>query len=166
METREDRMRRRDAEIDAMIDRYRMEQRCGMTRQEIRDTVLRCMVLNNLAFVLADVADTFLMDCESGLSRFGVAFGQRDKYNFRQMMTHLRAARKWASECALPLYGQEESDDACAESDWWHSLAMLIDDRIGDDPVKTRQFLEWLLAMPSQTGLFNITYDDFKQFKY
>lgn len=163
--TKQERIAKRDAEIDGMIDKYDMERKCSMSRAAIHKSVERAMVLNNLAFVLADAANTFLMDCESELGRFGVCFGQQDKYNFRQMLSHLNAAKKWAQKSALPIYGISDADDACADSDWWYSLLKLIDDRLGDDPRKTNMFLEYLLNMPSEVGLFKVTYDDFKRFK-
>lgn len=164
--TKEERVKKRDQEIDAMIDRYDMERYCDMTREQIRRCVQRGMVANNLAFVLADTANTFLMDCEGDLRKLGVGFGYNDKYNFNQMMRHITAARKWAAKSALPIYElKEETDDACADSDWWYHMARLIDDRLGDDRRKTNMLLEFLLQMPSEVGLFKVTYDDFKRFK-
>lgn len=163
--TKDQIIKKRDADIENMIDRFRMEERCNLSREEIRKAVLRGMVDNNLAFILADAANTFLMDCESELSRLGVAFGQKDKYNFKQMMEHVKAARKWAEKSALPMYDIPDVNDACADSDWWYNFMKLVDDRIGDDPRKTNLLLEYLLAMPSEVGLFKIDYNNFKQFK-
>lgn len=159
------RKKNRDAEIDAMIERFNMTERLGIPREKIREKVVRGMVLNNLAFVFADAANSFLIDCESELSPLGVCFNHDDKYNFKQMMTHVCAAKKWAEKSALPIYGISDSDDACADSDWWYNMAKLIDDRLGENRGKTNMLLEYILAMPSEVGLFNITYNDFKHFK-
>lgn len=156
---------RRDASIDELIDRYDMERKCGMSRDELRRRVQRSLVYNNLAFICADVANSFLMDCEHELKRFGVAFRHDDRRNFRQMLDHIRAARTWSAKSAFPIYEIEERDNACAESDWWYNMMKLIDDRTGDNRQKTNMLLEWLLAMPSEVGLFDVKYDDFKQFK-
>lgn len=163
--TREERVAKRDAEIGAMIDRFDMTKRCSLTREQIHKKVQRGMVLNNLAFVLADAANTFLMDMECELAPLGVGFSQKDKQNFNRMLEHIHAARKWAEESALPIYEISDADDACADSDWWYSMLKLIDDRLGDDPGKTNMLLEFLLQMPSEVGLFKITYNDFKHFK-
>jgi hypothetical protein len=166
MGKRDDALRERDAQIDAMIDRFDMEKRCGLSREEIHRKVRKSMVLNNLAFVFADAANTFLMDAEDSLKGIGVAFTHKDRYNFSQMMKALGSARAWAAQSALPIYNIPDVDDACADSDWWHNLFLLIDDRLGDDARKTNMFLEYLLAMPSAVGLFDITYDDFKNFNH
>ena len=165
MEGKSSREERREREIEALIERFDMERKCSMSREQIRAAVLRSMVLNNFAFICADLANTFLLDCEHELKRFGVVFRHGDKYNFNQMLTHIHAARKWSAKSTLPLYEIEDKDNACAESDWWYSLMKLIDDRIGSNNRKTNMFLEWLLAMPSEENIFDVTYDDFKHFK-
>lgn len=160
---KDEREKMRDAEIGALIDRYDMESKCSLTRCQIHKIVRRGMVLNNLAFILADVVNTLLMDMESEIGRFGVVLSYSDKYNFNQMMTHIRAAKKWAEKSALPMYHIKDADNACYDSDWWHSMILLIDDRTGDDARKTNLLLEYLLNMPPGDDLFHITYNDFKR---
>lgn len=163
--TKEERDKKRDAEIDEMIDRFHMMKKCNMSREAIHRAVERGMVLNNLAFVLADACNTFLMDCENELKRFDVAFGQTDKYNFRQMLSHISAARKWAEKSALPIYDIPDADDACADSDWWYSFIKLVNDRTGENLSKTNLLLEYVLNMPSEMNMFDVKYNDFKRFK-
>ena len=152
-------------DIEAMIDRFDMTRKCNLSREAIHKKVQRGMILNNIAFVLADAANSALMDMESELKGLGVAFGQSDKYNFKQMLSHVEAAKKWAEKSALPIYDIPDVDDACADSDWWYHMILLVDDRLGDNRQKTNLLLEYLLAMPSEIGLFKITYNDFKRFK-
>lgn len=163
--TKDERLAKLNADIDDMIDRFDMTRKCSLSREAIHKKVRRGLVLNNLAFVLADAANSALMDMESELSPLGVSFGQKDKFNFNQMLSHVSAAKKWAEKSALPIYDIPDTDDACADSDWWYSLMKLVDDRLGDNPQKTNLFLEYLLAMPSEIGVFNVTYNDFKRFK-
>lgn len=163
--TKEERIAKRDREIDEMIDRFNMTKKCSLSREQIHKAVERGMILNNFAFVLADAANTFLMDCECEMSKLGVAFTQKDKQNFKEMLKQIHSARKWAEICALPIYEIKDADDACADSDWWYNFIKLVDDRIGDDPRKTNLLLEYILAMPSEIGLFKVEYNDFKQFK-
>ena len=163
--TKKEAIAQRDAQIDAMIDRFNITEKCNMSREAIREKVRRGMVLNNLAFILADVANTFLMDMEEELKPFGVCFAQTDKYNFKQMLSHVTAARKWAEKTALPIYEIADADDACADSDWWYNFIKLVDDRTGESARKTNMLLEYLLNMPSEVGLFKVTYNDFKRFK-
>lgn len=163
--TKDERLAKMRGEIDAMIDRFHMTEKCSLSREAIHKKVQRGMILNNIAFVLADAANSALMDMESELAPLGVGFNQQDKYNFKQMFSHAEAAKKWAEKCAIPIYEIADADDACADSDWWYNMILLIDDRLGDDNRKTNMLLEYILAMPSEIGLFNITYNDFKRFK-
>lgn len=163
--TKEEREKKLYDDIEAMIDRFDMTRKCNLSREAIHKKVQRGMILNNIAFVLADAANSALMDMESELKCLGVAFGQQDKFNFKQMLSHVEAAKKWAEKSALPIYDIPDADDACADSDWWYNMVLLIDDRLGENSRKTNIFLEYLLAMPSEIGLFNITYNDFKRFK-
>lgn len=163
--TKEERNAAMEEQIDSMIDKFKMVENCNIPREEIKKIVRRGMVLNNFAFVLADVANTFLMDCERDLRKLGVAFGQKDKYNFKMMLDHVKAAKKWAEISAMPIYHMDHTDDACSDSDWWYNFIKLVDDRTGDNYAKTNLILEYLLNMPSETGLFDIKYDNFKTFK-
>lgn len=163
--TKDERLAKMYGEIDAMIDRFHMTEKCSLSREAIHKKVQRGMILNNIAFVLADAANSALMDMESELAPLGVSFSQSDKYRFNMMLNHVKAAKKWAESSALPIYEIADADDACADSDWWYNMIKLIDDRLGDDNRKTNMFLEYVLAMPSEIGLFNVTYNDFKHFK-
>ena len=163
--TKDERIAKLNGEIDAMIDRFHMTEKCSLSREAIHKKVQRGMVLNNIAYVLADAANSALMDMESELATLGVGFNQQDKYNFKQMLSHVEAAKKWAEKSALPIYEINDADDACADSDWWYNMVKLIDDRLGDDNRKTNMLLEYILAMPSEICLFNVTYNDFKRFK-
>ena len=154
---------RRDREIDTLIDRFDMENKCSLTRQEIHKIVRRGMILNNLAYILADVVNTLLMDMEDEIGKFGVALSRQDKHNFKQMMMYIRGAKEWSEKCALPIYEIKDADNACYDSDWWHNLILLIDSRTGDDARKSNLLLEFLLNMPEEEDLFHITYNDFKR---
>lgn len=152
------------AGIDATIERYRMVEKTGIDKDVIRRLIRKATLCNNMAYILADVCNTFLMDCEGILSKFDVCFDKSDKYNFRRVLEHVRAARKWSEKASSPLYGLsgDQSDLACADSDWWYNLIKLLDDRLGEDARKTNMFLEFVLSMPSEIGLFDVKYEDFK----
>ena len=163
--TKEERHAKLHADREEMIERFHMTERCHMSREAIHLSIQKSLVYNNFAFVLADVANTFLMDCERELDRFGVVFSKQDKYNFRQMLDHIKAAKKWAEKSAMPIYDIPDTDEACYDSDWWYNFLKLVDDRIGDDPRKTNLLLEYVLNMPSEMNLFDVRYDNFKRLK-
>lgn len=156
-----EREKQRDMEIESMIDRYNMEDRCALTREQIRRRVHRGMVLNNLLFVFADVVNSLLRDMEAEIGKLGIGLSFKEKYNFGQMMQHIKAAVKWSEKSAMPIYTIKDADDAIYDSDFWYHLILLVDDRLGDDAQKTNMTLEYLLNMPKGEDLFGITYEDF-----
>lgn len=155
----------RDREIDAVIDRFGMVEKSGLTREQIRERVERSMVYNNMLYVLIDTCNSFLMDMEDELKPLGVGMNNKDKATFDKMYCRVKDACRATEKFAKPIYESKQADDACADSDWWHSFLLLTNDRLGDDRRKTNMMLEYMLNMPSELNLFKITYDDFKHFK-
>ena len=151
--------------IDDMVARYDIARKSGLSKESIERRIRRGVILNNLAYILADAANTALRDMECELTPLGVGLSYNDKYNFNKMISSVKDARKWSEKAAMPIYDIPNVDDVCAESDWWYNFLVLIDDRLGDDERKTNMLLEYILNMPSEVGVFNITYDDFKRFK-
>lgn len=163
---KEERIQQRDAEIDAMIDKFDMTSKCSMTREQIHRRIVRSMVCVNLAHVLADVANTLLMDAEAEMKPMQVSFCRDDKYNFKQILQHITSAKKWAEKSSFEPYKTKEADLFAQDSDWWYNIVRLIDDRTGDNVLKTRQVLEWLLNMPTEMNLFKIELKDFQRSLY
>jgi hypothetical protein len=58
----------------------------------------------------------------------------------------------------------EDANLFANDSDWWYNFIRLVEDRTGNDALKTRQLLNWVLTMPSEMGIFKIKKSDFKQY--
>ena len=165
--TKEERIKKRDADIDAIIDRFDMTTKCSLTRESIHERVIKAMVSMNLAHVLADVCNSLLLDTEDFLKPMQVAFQQQEKYNYKKMMECVGAAKKWAAKSAFEAYQTDEADLFAQDSDWWYSLVRLVEDRTGDNVVKTKQVLNWLIGMPTELNVFpKLKMSDFKRAKY
>lgn len=157
----EETTRERD-ELDDVIDRCKMIERTGMTREELHKRVEKATYCLNIANCLSDVIETLVMDAESILWPFGATFERQDKMHFKQLIKSLQEARKCAGRCCIGLYEmipEEFADD----SDWWYNIIRLLADRIGNDELKTQQVLNWLDAMPSVMQMFNVKKRDFKK---
>lgn len=136
----------------------------GLSPEVVRYYAHLAMTTNSLAYILADAAETFLMDCENALSKFDRHLLKEVKQNFRQMNRQVHQARLAAKKAAHPMYVTDSgfTDDACIDSDWWYNFMKLVDDRIGTNKQKTHLLLEFLLNMPSEgEGLFNPQLKDF-----
>lgn len=150
---------------DDFIREHKLAERTMMPIEQIREKVRRAMTANNFAFIMSDVVNWFMIDCDEALTPFDKAFSQKSKENFNNMRKHVVAARKWSEKLSRPVYECSRSDDMCSDSDWWMAIIKLIDDRVADDPQKTTMLLEFLLNMPEGDSTYKITIDDFKVFK-
>ena len=158
----EDETRERD-ELDDVIDRCRMIERTGLSRDDLHRRVRKATMCLNLANCLADVMETLVMDAESILRPFGATFEREDKLHFKHLTKALQEARKCAQRCCIGLYKHEDADVFAEDCDWWYNVIRLLTDRIGDDPLKTLQVINWLTTMPSQLNMFDVKKRDFKK---
>ena len=160
----EEAIKKRDEKIDKIIDRFDMTRTCSLSREEIHKRVVKAMVCLNMSYVLADVTNSMRIDAEACLMPFGVAFSRQDKRSFNKMMEHVTAAKKWAERAAFEPYMTEDANLFANDSDWWYNFIRLVEDRTGNDALKTKQLLNWVLTMPSEMGIFKIKKSDFKQY--
>ena len=151
--------------LDEFINEHHLTEHTSMPIERIRLLVNRAMTANNLAFILADVINSFMLDCESDLAHFDKCFSQKARKNFKLMRQNIKAARKWAQELSNPIYHSVVTDSLCSDSDWWYALVKLIDDRVSDNAQRCNQFLEFLLNMPEGSSPYKTTLEDFKTFK-
>ena len=154
--------RERD-ELDEVIDRCGMMAKTGLTREELHKRVKKSTLCLNLAHCLADVCETLVMDAEGILRPFGATFERQDKMYFKQFARSLQEARKCASRCCIGLYKHEQADDFAEDCDWWYNIIRLITDRVGNDDLKTKQVINWLITMPSLLNMFDVRKRDFKR---
>ena len=156
--------RERD-EVDVVIDRCKMIERTGLTREELHEKVEKALMCLNLTRVLADVIETLVMDAEAILRPFGATFEREDKQRYKQLTKTLYDARKCAQRLCGGIYDSTEAVGYAAECDWWYNIIRLIEDRTGDDELKTRQIINWLVTMPSVLNMFEVKKRDFLRIK-
>lgn len=152
--------RERD-ELDEVIDRCKMMERTGLSRDELHQRVQKATICLNIAHCLADVCETLVMDSEAILRPFGATFEREDKLRFKQLTKALQDTQKCAKRCCIGLYRHEQVDDFVSDCDWWYNIIRLLADRLGDDELKTKQVINWLDAMPSVLHMFNVKKRDF-----
>lgn len=152
-------------ELDDVIDRCKMIEKTGLSREELHEKVKKATLCLNLAHVLADTCETLIMDCEAILRPFGATFQREDKQHFKQLAKALQDAKKCASRSCCGPYATPDAEDYAQECDWWYNIVRLIEDRTGDDELKTAQVLNWLVTMPSVLNMFEVKKRDFQHIK-
>lgn len=152
-------------QYDAMIESLHLVEATGLTHDELRTIVRRALIGLNLSYVLADVINSLLIDVEDELAKIRVPYDDRDRSYFKELKKLVSASRKWALRATRGLYHHQDADDFAGESDWWYNIIRLIEDRTGEDELKTKQVLQWLTTMPSVMGLFKVKMKDFRREK-
>lgn len=133
-----------------------------MTKEQIAEKFKEAMILNNLAFVLAEAANTFFLDMSAKFAELGLGFKHEDKHNFSEMRKYAEKAKYYSAKIAKSLYNLEDADDALYDADWFYLFTKLIHDRLGTDNRKTHMLIEFLDTMPSE-GLFKVGLEDFQK---
>ena len=148
-----------------IIDHYHLDQVNGTPREEIAKQIEKALVSLNLSYVLADVVDWLMLDCESMLRELMVEYQDPAKNYFKEMKKLAGATRKWAQRGTHDINRDKEAEQYQGEVDWWYNMVRMLEDRTGEDELKTKQVLDWISTMPSVINLFNIRKRDFQRFK-
>lgn len=141
--------------FDKIIDALHLEQATGLTREQLHKEVGRVSVLLDLAYVLADVCDSLMLDITDILAKVKTPLDDRDRSFFKEMKKLANATRKWAQRATREYDRGDTQLDLARESDWWKNLILMVEDRTGEDELKTRQVIRWLSTMPSVMQLFD-----------
>ena len=142
-------------QFDKIIDALHLEQATGLTREQLHKEVGRVSVLLDLAYVLADVCDSLMLDITDILAKVKTPLDDRDRSYFKEMKKLANATRKWAQRATREYDRGDTQLDLARESDWWKNLILMVEDRTGEDELKTRQVIRWLSTMPSVMQLFD-----------
>ena len=148
-----------------IIDHYHLDQVNGKPREEIAKQIEKALVSLNLSYVLADVVDWLMLDCESTLREMMVEYEDPAKNYFKEMKKLAGATRKWAQRGTHDINRDKEAEQYQGEVDWWYNMVRMLEDRTGEDELKTKQVLDWISTMPSVMDLFKIRKKDFQRFK-
>ena len=147
---------------EVLIDNLRLESRTGKSREEIKQQIKKALVSLNLAYVMADLVDSLMLDCESLMRQLSVEYEDPGKTYFKEMKKLAGATRKWAQRGTRDINRDLDGDDYAKDVDWWYNMVRLIADRTGEDELKTKQVLDWICTMPSVMNVFNVKKRDFK----
>ena len=147
-----------------IIDNLRLESRTGKSREEIKQQIKKALVSLNLAYVMADLVDSLMLDCESIMRQLSVEYEDPGKTYFKEMKKLAGATRKWAMRATRDINRDRDGDDYAKDVDWWYNMVRLIADRTGEDELKTKQVIEWITTMPSVMNVFKVKKRDFIKF--
>ena len=143
-------------QLDHVIDGLHLERTTGKSREELYKLVDTAATEMDLAVCLADVINSIMLDIIDISAKVKVPLmDDRERSYYKELRKLAEATRKWAHMATRDARHSERDGDLATESDWWYNLILMVEDRTGTDPLKTKQLLQWISTMPSQMHLFD-----------
>lgn len=111
-------------------------------------------ILTNVAFLMADVTDTFLLDAYSRVRSLGMDFKREEKQKWRRAVEQTRLARRSWQEVSQQMYNVPNVETACEDSDFFADVLLLMVDRVGDKDERQQMVRNFLKRMKSEIHIY------------
>ena len=111
-------------------------------------------ILTNVAFLMADVTDTFLLDAYSRVRSLGMDFKREEKQKWKRAEEQTRLARRAWQEVSQQMYNVPNVETACEDSDFFADVLLLMVDRVGDKDERQQMVRNFLKRMKSEVHIY------------
>lgn len=111
-------------------------------------------ILTNVAFPMADVTDTFLLDAYSRVKSLGMDFKREEKQKWKRAVEQTRLARRSWQEVSQQMYNVPNVEIACEDSDFFADVLLLMVDRVGDKDERQQMVRNFLKRMKSEIHIY------------
>ena len=111
-------------------------------------------ILTNVAFLMADVTDTFLLDAYSRVRSLGMDFKREEKQKWKRTVEQTRLARRAWQEVSQQMYNVPNVETACEDSDFFADVLLLMVDRVGDKDERQQMVRNFLKRMKSEIHIY------------
>lgn len=111
-------------------------------------------ILTNVAFLMADVTDTFLLDAYSRVRSLGMDFKREEKQKRKRAVEQTRLARRAWQEFSQQMYNVPNVETACEDSDFFADVLLLMVDRVGDKDERQQMVRNFLKRMKSEIHIY------------
>lgn len=111
-------------------------------------------ILTNVAFLMADVTDTFLLDAYSRVRSLGMDFKREEKQKWKRAVEQTRLARRSWQEVSQQMYNVPNVETACEDSDFFADVLLLMVDRVGDKDERQQMVRNFLKRMKSEIHIY------------
>lgn len=101
--------------------------------KEYEEEIRMGHLYTNLAYVMADTAESFARQAMARLARIGQTFNHEEKRNWKMLRTQLRLLDGYLSALAFNGYLTQHDCDYENDSDYLYELAVLLSDRAAGD---------------------------------
>lgn len=119
-----------------------------------RQVMNKANLLTNLAYLSADVANSFAIDCMSLIKQINKDYKREEKQRWAELGRLLRLVNANLKALAKNGYETKEADDYAESSDIIYNLLLLISDRADSDMNIVRDIYNTIeQKYPSKMGL-------------
>lgn len=101
--------------------------------KEYEEEIRMGHLYTNLAYVMADTAESFARQAMARLARIGQTFNHEEKRNWKMLRTQLRLLDGYLRALAFNGYLTQHNCDYENDSDYLYELAVLLSDRAAGD---------------------------------
>lgn len=127
-----------------MTEQQLNELKTSYAGQQLR----RAMFYMNLAYVLADVVNSFMMEANAAIAKIGQTLTQDNKRRFNRLKKMMRDANYASRAIAKEIYGIPSEDDACEDSDFYYEAIKLLALKTGNTTEDQERILSLLRSLP------------------
>lgn len=103
--------------------------------QEIKakntELMKKACVYTNIAYALAEVADSLMVDVESMLKELGAGISKDEKFKYKNVCRAGKTFKSWLKDLARIVYNIDNADEALDNADTLYDIILLLMDRCG-----------------------------------
>ena len=119
-----------------------------MTNEEKEEVRKQALFLTNMAYLLADMANSCAIDAESKLAKLVKCFQRDEKMRFKKAAKLAKDLLKATKEITEPMYDITNVDDACIDSDYLLEVIQLVINRTDETEESKTAMLEYIKKLP------------------
>lgn len=127
-----------------MTEQQLNELKTSYAGQQLR----RAMFYMNLAYVLADVVNSYLMEADTTIGKIGQCFTQEKKMLFNRMAKMAKDAYFLSKDISRAMYKIPSENEACEDSDFLYEAVILLARKTGNSTEAQRRMLDHLKQLP------------------
>lgn len=119
-----------------------------MTNEEKEEVRKQALFLTNMAYLLADMANSCAIDAESKLGKLRKCFQRDEKMRFKKAAKLAKDLLKATKEITEPMYDITDVDNACIDSDYLLEVIQLVINRTDETEESKTAMLEYIKKLP------------------
>lgn len=127
-----------------MTEQQLNELKTSYAGQQLR----RAMFFMNLAYVLADTINSYMVEANAAIGKIGQELTQDNKRRFNRLKKMMHDANCASRAISKEIYGIPSEDAACEDSDYYYEAIRLLAVKTGNTREDQEHILSLLRSLP------------------